>query len=209
MVGAEKNEILSYGVRVFRSRHREIRKLKRLHSPSSHGFRVWSSSWLLLDFLARRRLPQGIRVIDIGCGWGVAGIYCAKQYGARVTAVDIDSEVFPYLRLHADVNKVKIITIKKGIDELRDKHLKDVDVVIGADICFWDTMVDSMKRFISRALVKGVRMVLIADPGRSPFEELGEYFVKDRKGVAMDWSVRSPHPIHGRILKIALPNVLT
>ena len=207
MVGTEKNEILNYGLRVFRSRHREIRKLKRLHSPSVHGFRVWSSSWLLLDFLARRGLPHGIRVIDVGCGWGVAGIYCAKRYGARVTAVDIDSEVFPYLRLHADINKVNIITLKKGIDELKGKHLKDVDVVIGADICFWDTMVDPIKGFISRALITGVRLVLIADPGRSPFEELGEYFVKNRKGVAMDWSVSSPHPIHGRILKIALPNL--
>ena len=202
MVGTEKNEILNYGLRVFRSRHREIRKLKRLHSPSVHGFRVWSSSWLLLDFLARRGLPHGIRVIDVGCGWGVAGIYCAKRYGARVTAVDIDSEVFPYLRLHADINKVNIITLKKGIDELKGKHLKDVDVVIGADICFWDTMVDPIKGFISRALITGVRLVLIADPGRSPFEELGEYFVEDGKGLAMDWSVRIPHPIHGRILKI-------
>ena len=62
--------------------------------------------------------------MEVGCGWGLLGIYCAKKYGARVTGVDIDSEVFPYLNLHAEINQVEISTLKKGYDGLRGNHLQ-------------------------------------------------------------------------------------
>ena len=124
-----------------------------------------------MDHLQRRGLPAGTRVMEIGCGWGLLGIYCAKKYGARVISVDVDPEVFPFLRLHAKVNEVEISTMKKGFDGLRTNHLQQIDVLIGADICFWDTMVRPLKNLILRALRAGVQQVLISDPGRSPFEE--------------------------------------
>jgi predicted nicotinamide N-methyase len=202
MSNAVKTDIRAHGVRVLLSRHSEIRKLKRLNTPSFHGNKLWSSSWLLMDYFKRRGLRKGARVMEVGCGWGLAGIYCAKKHGARVTGVDKDSEVFPYLRLHADINKVKITTMKKAFAGVRDEDLKAFDVVIGADICFWDAMVDPLKRFIRRALGAGVRVVLIADPGRPTFEEIGQYFVKKGRGEIFDWTTQRPRRIRGRILKI-------
>ena len=141
-------------------------------------------------------------MMEIGCGWGLLGIYCAKKYGARVISVDLDPEVFPFLRLHAKVNEVEISTMKKGFDGLRTKHLQQVDLLIGADICFWDTMVRPLKNLILRALRAGVQQVLISDPGRSPFEEIGEYFVNKRGGEILDWTSQRPRRSEGRILKI-------
>jgi len=80
--------------------------------------------------------------------------------------------------------------------------LKDIDVIIGADICFWYTMYDSLKKLISRALHEGVQLVAIAAPERPMFDNLGEHFIKKRKGEILDWAVQCPHPIEGRILKI-------
>ena len=48
--------------------------------------------------------------MEIGCGWGLLGIYCAKKYDSRVISVDLDAEVFPYLELHTRVNDVEIST---------------------------------------------------------------------------------------------------
>ena len=144
--------------------------------------------------------------MEVGCGWGLAGIYCAKKHRAMVTGVDIDPEVFPYLCLHADVNEVKIRTMKRGLEGLRGEHLRDFDIMIGADICFWDKMVDPLKRLILRALRAGVHLVLIADPGRSPFDELGQYFIKKGIGEMLDWTVQRPRRIQGRILKIRSSN---
>ena len=198
-----KKEIRAYGVRVLLSRHPEIRKLKRNNFPTSHGNKFWTSSWLLMDYFKRRGLPEGSRVMEVGCGWGLSSIYCAKKHGAIVTGVDIDSDILPFLRLHAEINKVKISFINKGFDRLRGKDLRNTDILIGADICFWDEMVDQLRRLIRRALGVGVKLVLIADPVRSPFEELSGYFVDKMGGEILDWSVERPRHIRGQILKIS------
>ena len=205
MASTKKTNILDFGIKAFLPRHHEIRKVKRLHAPSFHGFRVWPSSWLLMDFIKRRGLPQGSRVVDVGCGWGLLGIYCSKNHSAVVTCIDIDSEVFPYLHLHAGINNVQIAIMKMGFDDLTERELKNFDVLIGADICFWDTMVDSLKGLILRAMRSGIQLVLIADPGRLPVEELGRYSVENWKGEMWDWDVNHPHRIQGQILKISSP----
>jgi len=202
MTNRAQTEIRAYGIRVLQSRHPEIRSLKRLHTPSIHGNKHWVSSWLLMDYLRRHPLQKGARVIEIGCGWGLAGIYCAKKHGAIVTGVDIDPEVFPYLRLHAAINKVDIATLHKKFNKLKETDLQDIDVVIGADICFWDKMAYPLKRFIRRALNAGVQLVIIADPGRSPFEKISKYFVKKRNGEILQWRVQRPRNIKGQLLKI-------
>ena len=143
-----------------------------------------------------------MHILDVGCGWGLAGIYCAKKYNAVVTGIDIDPDVFPYLRLHSEINKVKIATMKRGFGGFTGNDLKNFDVLIGADICFWDKLVRSLKRLINRALKTGPRMVLIADPGRPTFNELAEYFTEKRGAKILDWTVQRPRRIQGRILKV-------
>jgi predicted nicotinamide N-methyase len=203
MAAEPKREIRSYGIRVLLSRHPEIRNLKRHNSPTSHGNKFWTSSWLLMDYFKRRGMPRGSRILEIGCGWGLAGIYCAKKHGAVVTGVDIDQDVFPFSRLHARINRVDIRFLKKGFDTLRHSDLRGTDIIIGADICFWDEMVVPLRRLIRRAIRSGVGLVLIADPVRSPFEELCAYFTENEQGRVLDWSVRRPRDISGQILEIS------
>lgn len=202
MTDTLKTQIRAYRLRVLLSRHPEIKKLKRESIPGFHGNKFWISSWLLMDYFKRRGLKKGAHVMEIGCGWGLAGIYCAKKYDASVTGVDIDPEVFPFLNLHADINRVKINTLRRSYSGLTEQHLKGKDVMIGADICFWDKQVEQLKRLIVRALKLGVGLVLISDPGRPTFEKVGEYFKKKYDGEILDWTVQRPRPIRGSILKI-------
>jgi predicted nicotinamide N-methyase len=156
-----------------------------------------------MDYFKRHKLPERTRVMEIGCGWGLAGIYCAKRYNAIVTGVDIDPAVFPYLRLHAAINKVAIGALQKRFNNLKKRHLQDIDVVIGADICFWDNMVNPLKRFIHRALRTVVQLIIISDPIRSPFEQISDYFVKQGQGEVLDWTVKHPRSIQGKILRLS------
>jgi predicted nicotinamide N-methyase len=190
-------------VRAYKARHEEIKRLKRLHAPSRFGFRVWDSSWLLMDFFSRLGLETGSHVLEIGCGWGLAGIYCAKRHNAIVTGVDIDPEVFPYLTLHARINHVKIRTVNTAFEKLTSEQLGKTDLLIGADICFWDALVDPLKRFISRALSDGVGTVVIADPGRSSFYDLADHFKEDNRGEILSWTAKNPGPVHGKILRVS------
>ena len=197
-----RNKIRAHGLTALLASHPEVRKLKRLHAPSVHGNKFWKSSWVLIDYFSRRGLPPGVRVMEVGCGWGLASIYCAKKHQAVVTCVDIDEEVFPFLQLHAAQNDVHVQTMRKGFDALRIKDLKGVDVLIGADICFWDEMTDALRRLIGRALRAGVKMILISDPGRPPFQELQKYFVAKEQGEALDWTAQRPRRMQGQMLRI-------
>jgi predicted nicotinamide N-methyase len=143
--------------------------------------------------------------MELGCGWGLAGIFCAKNRQAEVTSVDIDEEVFPYLRMHTQLNHVEVSTMHLGFDDLAGDQLKGIDVLIGADICFLDSLADSLKGLIGRALREGVQSVVIADPGRTSFEKLGRHFVREMRGEVRGRSVSRPYPIEGRILRIGAP----
>jgi predicted nicotinamide N-methyase len=199
--GARK-EIRAYGIRALLSGHPRIRQLKRRHHPWLYGNKLWNASWLIMDFFKKKGMPKGTRVIELGCGWGLAGVYCAKKYGAVVTGVDTDADVFPYLHLHAEVNGVRIETLQKDMNDLSKAHFAAFDILIGADICFWDNMGHSLKRLINRALRGGVRAVVIADPGRTPFLKVADHYVRRELGSLIDWEVARPKPIPGHILQI-------
>jgi len=200
-----RRELRAHGIRVLLSHHPAIRRLKRESVPSMHGNRVWSSSWLLMDFLTRTGLPRGVRVLEAGCGWGLAGVYCARRHQARVTGVDRDGDVFPFLRVHAEINRVEIAELRRDFTRITTDVLRGFDLLIAADVCFWDELVGPIRNLILRALRAGVRSVLIADPGRSPFDALGEIMVRTKGGEVLEWTTRHPRRIRGRILRVGRP----
>ncbi len=172
----EPHTVRTRGLTLLRSGHREIRKLKRAnHVPTIHGNKVWNSSFLIMDQLTRDKgLNADSHLMDIGCGWGPLAIFAAKRFRCRVTAVDADADVFPYLDLHAAINRVRVDTLRCRFERLTKQRLADVDLITGADICFWDELTPVLFNLIRRALGQGVRRVIIADPGRSPFYDLAE-----------------------------------
>ena len=107
-------------------------------------------------------------MLDAGCGWGLAGVYCARR-GARVVGFDIDPEVLPIAQFHAQFNHVTISTQTRGFDAVDADMLNEVSWVVGADICFRGDLIDPLFGLAERACAAGVRMA-IADPGRPPFK---------------------------------------
>ena len=195
----------AHGVTILNSNHGDIRSLKREgHVAAIHGHKFWNSSFLIMDHLKKNPLKQRLRVLEIGCGWGILGIYCAKKFDARVTGIDADRNVLPYLDLHARINGVQMTGKKLSFQQLTTASLEDFDVILGADICFWDEMTDVLYNLIRRAMKAGVQQVLIADPCRAPFTELAQRCEKkygDYTWVQKKWLTR---PVHasGEILVV-------
>lgn len=163
------------GLTILLSRDPRVRALRGAgHVAEIHGHKVWDSSFLVMQHLKRHPLPKRTRVLEIGCGWGLLGLFCAHRFGNRVHGIDADSNVLPYLQLHAEVNGVRMTAERRAFEQLTTAFLADFDVILGADVCFWDDMARQLYNLIRRARRAGVARVIIADPGRPPFDALAE-----------------------------------
>ncbi len=192
-----------FGIIVRKNSHRDIRRLKRAGGVASiHGNKYWHSTSLMLDYLQAFPPQDGCRILEIGCGWGISGIYCAKQHQAHVVALDADDAVFPYLHYHAALNGVAITTVKKRYDQVTKAMLADFDMVIASDICFWDEMTQPLTHLIHRCYQAGVSRVFMTDPGRQPFRHMAEVCAETYDAVYEQWSVAHPHNMSGLILDI-------
>ncbi len=191
------------GVSALKSSHPEVRRLKRQGcEATTHGNKVWRSSFVLMDYLSRRGFPKGLRVLDVGCGWGLAGIFMAKKFSARVTGLDIDANVEPFLQLQSSLNNCRIEFRAKSFDKMTIRELSEFDVLLGADICFWDEMTDLLFRLLNRASRAGVPFMAIADPGRSPFWGLSEKCEKRLAATPVSHSIKKPWQTTKQLLVI-------
>ncbi|MFP6807176.1 MAG: methyltransferase domain-containing protein [Pseudomonadales bacterium] len=163
----------AFGIKILNANHKDIRRLKREgHQAEMHGNKFWNSSFLIMDYLKKHPLRKNSRVLEIGCGWGLLGLYCAKNFNSKVTGIDADGNVLPYLDLHSSVNGLNMKGERKSFQKLTVDYLSNFDVILGADICYWDEMTGILAKLISRAKRAGITQILIADPCRPPFTDL-------------------------------------
>jgi predicted nicotinamide N-methyase len=155
-----------------------------------------------MDYLRHYPVPKKARVLDIGCGWGLTGIYLAKRFDAKVIGIDADADVKPFLQAQAAVNKVSIDFQRKKFQQISKRDMQGVHTLVGADICFWDELVQPLYRLIGRAMKAGVEQVLIADPGRSPFWQLGELCEKKFNTSVVERRIDKPYRTSKQILLI-------
>lgn len=189
------------GARMPTGSHPAIRRIKRQGvEPSIHGNKLWKSSCLLIDYLKKNPPEHCQSVIDVGCGRGIAGIWCAKNFGASVTSVDADPDVFPFLQATADINGVETQHLVSRFEKLTTKQLAQYDMLIAADICFWDELVKPVTNMVNRAVKAGVKQILIADPERSPFFEVAERCAEKYCAEVVEWRTRGTIEASGAIM---------
>ena len=191
------------GLRVFQNNHPAIRQLlDHDSSPEIHGDKIWFSSYLIMDYLDVSPLPRRPRVMEIGCGWGLLSVYCAKKFRASVTAVDADPHVFPFVKLHARENGVQVRTRTCRYEKIPPAMFRGLDLVAGGDICFWEELVDPLYKCIKRAVDEGVGTIIIADPGRPPFLKLAKRCKQQFGGLLMPYTILKPMQKDGYLLTI-------
>lgn len=198
----EDHMYLAYGIYLLKSQHRLIRRLKRRYRPTVHGNRTWNSSFLLMDYLSEKPVRKGARVLELGCGWGAAAVFCASRFGARVTGLDIDRDVFPFLQVLADLNGVQVDTLGRKFEKLSSAQLGGFNTIVGSDICFWDSMVKPLQHVVNRAFRGGTRRFVIADPGRPTFYELVDLCSRRYRVKLTEWYSVEPERFEGEVVEI-------
>lgn len=183
------------------SAHPEIRKVRRNgHTTAIHGNKLWKSSCLLIDYLHKNPPEHTTRVLDVGCGWGIAGIWCARFLDSKVTSVDADAGVFPFLEATAKLNHVTAQTRTARFEDLTIAELSQYDMLIAADICFWDELIDPVSNLVNRAVRAGVKHIFIADPERGPFFDMAERCIERHCAEIIPWETLSPIKSRGAIM---------
>ena len=193
----------AFGLKILKTSHPDIRRLKRQgYEAEIHGNRFWNSTYLLMDYLSRQQLPRRFRVLEIGCGWGLLGLYCNRKFGCWVHGIDADDKVLPYLQLHAELNNLKMSAEKKKFSQLTINFLKQFDLILGADICFWPDLSNDLFNLMGRARKAGVKQVMIVDPRRPPFNRLARRCKKEYGDTAevVEKTLRRPVNASGDIL---------
>lgn len=192
-----------FGLKILRSTHPEVRKIKRKQQGhSAHGNKVWRSSFALIDYLETYPIEAHSKVLEIGCGWGLSGLYAAKNQQADVTGIDIDASVQPYFALQNAINDSVVKFQQRSFESLTTEELNQYQYIIGSDICFWDEMTDPLFDLIERAIKSGVKKILIADPGRPPFWELGDRCVQRLNSEIITRRIYQPFKSEKYILAI-------
>jgi len=202
-VSQRRTEYRFHGVKMLTSSHPAIRRIKRSDAqPSIHGNKLWKSSFLLIDYLVKNPPEHCKTVMDVGCGWGMSGIFCARRYGADVISMDADKDVFPYLQANAEANKVSVTTLQSRFEKITTRQLRDIDMLVAADICFWDELVDPVYNLVKRAVKAGVKKIVIADPERSTFLEMAHRCEREFCAETIDWSTSKPVTARGALMVI-------
>lgn len=193
----------AFDLQILKNSHPDIRRLKQqIGNTELHGNKFWKSSYVLMDYLSECPPEPGSRILELGCGWGLGGIFCAKQFDAEVIALDADEAVFPFLEHHAQLNGVNVDTIQMRFEDVQTEHLTQFDMIIGADICFWDSLVKPVGDLIERALEAGVERVVLTDPGRPTFRAVAQHYADEWDAVYTDWDVPEPHNAWGLVLDV-------
>lgn len=191
------------GVTMPTASHPAIRKVKRqADHPSIHGDKLWKSSYLLIDYLTEEQPAHTAKVLDVGCGWGLSGIWCARALGSEVTSVDADESVFPFLQAVAQINEVNIQTLTSRFEKLSKRQLAQYDMLIAGDICFWEELVNPVFNMINRAVDAGVKHIIIADPERAPFFDMAQRCIDRHCADLIEWSTDTPVHARGALLVI-------
>ena len=198
----EEHIEFAYGIFLLQHSHRLVKALKRRHQPSVHGTRTWGSAYLLMDYLQEHPPAKNRKVMELGCGWGATSVFCAQQFGSKVTAVDLDPAVFPFVDVFAEINSVSLTNKCADFSRLAGPFLGQHPLIIGGDICFWDNLVKPLKLLINRAIKNGTKRVVLTDPGRPPYYELCDQLSKTHQVTLQEWYAIEPDRFVGEVAEV-------
>ena len=93
------------------------------------------------------KLKKGMKVLDVGCGWGGLAIHMAKKYGCEVTCFTPAHEQIDYIKKHAKGLKVKptLTTYQDYSDKTKYDRIAAIGVMEHVGPKNYNSFINKMK----------------------------------------------------------------
>lgn len=144
---------------------------------------VWPMSKILAQVMLQESLA-GKRILEIGCGLGLASIV-VKQLGGDITASDYHPLAQSFLLKNASLNALAPIQFHAGNWNEANLSLGKFDLIIGSDILYEHQHIELVSSFISRHTCDRAD-VIIVDPGRRAHRTFAR--AMERSGYTHSWT---------------------
>lgn len=134
---------------------------------------LWPSALQLAACMARRPLVAGERILEVGCGLGLASLVSHRR-GADVTASDCHPLVPEFLQVNALLNGLSPMPYRHGnwaldsdadVPGLSPSVQGEFDLIMGSDVLYERDDQGALSQFILRHASPQAQ-VLIVDPNR-------------------------------------------
>lgn len=115
---------------------------------------LWPGARCLARLITARAECSGRRVIEVGCGLGLAGI-AAAMGGASVTLLDTAHDALRFVRASADLNRCRVATV---CTDVRHAGVRGrFDYCLAADVTYDPVLQIALADFLAAHLGSGGR----------------------------------------------------
>jgi predicted nicotinamide N-methyase len=139
--------------------------------------KVWEGTFLLAYFMGKQPLVLGQRILEIGAGLGVVGIYAALC-GHHVTITDNQDDALLFARANVLLNDCSGVEVRK-LDWRYPDLPHQFDVIVGSEVVYDRASYPELVEFLRRALSPSGVIFLSKNeqlPTSAFFAELTRYF---------------------------------
>jgi predicted nicotinamide N-methyase len=125
---------------------------------------VWTGARALAAIVSNLQLPPAARVLDLGCGLGLAGLAAARR-GAAVTFGDYLDAPLEFVRATLERTHAPGCEVRR-IDFTRDDDDRCYDLILAADIVYDPAHYAALAAFLDRHL-EPTRTILLTESLRA------------------------------------------
>jgi len=151
-----------------------------LYNNFPFWIKIWESSVVLADYLARLNADPEKRFLEIGCGLGLVGIV-ASSFGHKVTMTEYNPDALKFARANALLNQPSAnsnLEIKE-MDWNNPKIEGSFDYIFGSEITYNESSFQPIFALFKTYLKKGGEIILVSGIRETSMEfigRMGKYF---------------------------------
>ncbi|HEY1923094.1 MAG TPA: methyltransferase [Tepidisphaeraceae bacterium] len=148
----------------------------RLQDPQHLPYwaELWESAMGIAATVAGMEIGESTRVLDLGCGMGLAGAAAAAR-GAEVMLADLETPALLFAKLNTLrlSRRVRVRRVNWQVDQLGERF----DLIVGADIIYERKQWEFLNEFWKAHLAEG-GSILLGEPGRQSGDMFKDWIVE-------------------------------